>query len=429
MMVRELHSDSAGRLTDRTFLDDRHLQRLLTVLNADGEEARVVGGAVRNALLGAAPGDVDVTTTALPEVVVARCKAARLRTIPTGISHGTVTVVVAGQPYEVTTLREDVETDGRHAVVRFGRDFATDALRRDFTINALSVEADGLVHDYADGLPDLRAGRVRYIGDPRIRIREDFLRILRFFRFSASYAVGPFDTAGLESAGSEAAGLARLSRERVRSEVMKLLVAPRAADAVAAMEAVGILASVIGTECWPERLARYRSIMLARPAEPDPLLGLAALAVRSESAPARLRDSLRLSNDERNRLERLATRIAAGPPAAAPDAHTLSSLLFAEGRQTAVDAVTLWHVDSFASPRDPAWLAAARFASIATVPALPVSGADIMARGISSGPLVGRVLKQLQALWITAGFPDSPAVLHRLLDEAIDTSRDTRAGN
>ena len=153
MTERILNCDASGRLTDRSFLADPALARLLALLNRDGEEARVVGGAVRNALLGLTPGDIDVTTTARPEVVMERARVAKFRTVPTGLAHGTVTVVVAGRPFEVTTLREDVETDGRHAVVRFGRDFAADALRRDFTINALSVSTDERIHDYAGGCP------------------------------------------------------------------------------------------------------------------------------------------------------------------------------------------------------------------------------------------------------------------------------------
>ena len=427
-MRRILHRDEFGRLSHRVFLDDPRLLDLLAILNADGEQARVVGGAVRNALIGAPPGDIDIATTAVPEVVIARAKAAKLRSIPTGVAHGTVTVVVAGFAFEVTTLREDVETDGRHAVVRFGRDFEADALRRDFTINALSVEADGRLHDYTGGIDDLEAGRVRFIGDPDTRIREDYLRILRFFRFSAFYGTGPFDTAGLEASRRNTDGMGRLSRERVRAELMKLLLAPRAADVITAMEDFHLLQPIVGLPCRPRRFQRLLQIMALRGMRPDAMLSLAALAVTDDSAPERLRDSLRLSNEERNRLARLAARVRRSRDSAAPpDAHALSALLFAEGRQTAVDVVTLWHVDSSASAEDVSWQAAARFAASTAVPALPVSGSDIMARGIRSGPMVGQVLKELQALWIRAGFPDNPSALHRLLDEAIETSRPSSA--
>jgi poly(A) polymerase len=219
---------------DKQALGDllRHprLRLLLEALNGDGEETRLVGGAVRNALLGRPVTDRDCTTTATPHVTMQRAEAAGFKPVPTGIEHGTVTVVVDGEPFEVTTLREDVTTDGRRAVVRFGRDFAADARRRDFTINALSVSRDGRLHDYTGGVADLAARRVRFIGDARNRIREDFLRILRFFRFHAEYGEGEPDPAGLAAAVRERAGLAGLSHERIRTELLKLLAAPGAVE-------------------------------------------------------------------------------------------------------------------------------------------------------------------------------------------------------
>ena len=418
---RSLELRSDGLLTNRVFLDNPHVTTLLRLLNAGGEEARVVGGAVRNALIGLPPGDIDITTTAMPAAVIARAKAARLRVVPTGIAHGTVTVVVSGSPFEVTTLREDVETDGRHAVVEFGRDFVRDALRRDFTINALSVDAEGRVHDYADGLVDLAEGRVRFIGDASTRIREDYLRILRFFRFSAAYATGPLDPDGLAAVAAQAGGLAQLSRERIRAEMLKLLVAPRASAAIEAMGESSILPTVLGDRCWPERHARFVAIEAARGSSPDPVLALAALALRERQDAARLRDRLRLSNDERDRLINLAAYVSLREhDPDPPGSHDLAALLFTAGRRTAMDAVTLWHVDGTAAVNDNGWRTAAQQAAVMPIPSLPVSGADIMAKGIRSGPLVGQVLKRLQALWIRSGFPDQPATLHELLDRAIE---------
>src|SRR4029077_2464537 len=204
------------------------LARLLDVLDAGGEEARVVGGAVRNALLGIPIGEIDIATTAVPDEVVRRAKNAGFKPVPTGIEHGTVTVVIGGRPFEVTTLREDVETFGRHANVRFGRDWKKDAERRDFSMNALSAGADGHVHDYVGGLADLKARRVRFIGEASKRIAEDYLRILRFFRFHAAYGHGLPDAAGLAACIAARAGLGQLSRERVRMELLKLLLARHA---------------------------------------------------------------------------------------------------------------------------------------------------------------------------------------------------------
>ncbi len=223
------------------------LSRLLGVLDTGGEEARVVGGAVRNALLGLPVAEINVATTAVPEEVVKRAGAAGFKPVPTGIEHGTVTVVIDKQPFEVTTLRKDIETDGRHAKVAFGRDWKTDAERRDFTINALSAKRDGTVYDYAGGLDDLAARRVRFIGDPGKRIAEDYLRILRFFRFHAAYGTSDHpDAEGIAACIAGRDGLAQLSRERVRMELMKLLVATHAVPALISMTDAGLLLRVLG---------------------------------------------------------------------------------------------------------------------------------------------------------------------------------------
>ena len=220
-------------LSGAAWLSAGALPRLLGVLDSDGEEARVVGGAVRNALIGLPVAEIDLATTALPQEVVKRVTAAGFKPVPTGIEHGTVTVVIDKHPFEVTTLRKDIETYGRHAKVAFGRDWKTDAERRDFTINALSATRDGVVYDYVGGLDDLGERRVRFIGDPAKRISEDYLRILRFFRFHAAYGTSEHpDAAGLAACIAGREGLAQLSRERVRMEMLKLLVArARGADA------------------------------------------------------------------------------------------------------------------------------------------------------------------------------------------------------
>src|SRR5580698_2514669 len=222
-------------LDDASWLKSGPTARVLELLDGDGEEARVVGGAVRNALLKLAPGDIDIATTALPTEVIRRAKLAGIKSVPTGIEHGTVTLVVKGQAFEVTTLREDAETYGRKAKVAFGRDWARDAERRDFTVNGLSVDAEGVVHDHVSGLTDIAARRVRFIGDPDRRIAEDYLRILRFFRIHAAYGEGEPDRAGYLACIAGRAGLATLSAERIRMEILKLMIADGAADALTAM--------------------------------------------------------------------------------------------------------------------------------------------------------------------------------------------------
>src|SRR2546423_14152832 len=227
--------NEARSLADAPWLRSGAAARVLALLNGGGEEGRVVGGAVRNALLGLPHGDIDIATTALPDEVIRRAKAAAIKSVPTGIEHGTVTLVIDKQPFEVTTLREDTETFGRKAKVAFGRDWVRDAERRDFTINGLSVDAGGVVHDHVGGLSDIAARRVRFIGDAGERIAEDYLRILRFFRFHAAYGAGEPDRAGYLACINGRAGLSSLSAERVRMEMLKLLIAEGAAVALQAM--------------------------------------------------------------------------------------------------------------------------------------------------------------------------------------------------
>ncbi len=251
---------AGGKLKDLAPLRRGPLARALEALNGGGEETRLVGGAVRDLALGEPAFDFDLATTASTDEVIRRAQTAGFKVALTGVAHGTVTVVVDGRPIETTTLREDVETDGRRAKVAFGRDFAADAERRDFTINALSLGPDGTVHDTVGGLDDLAAGRVRFIGDADRRIREDYLRILRFFRFSARFAESGLDQEGLTAAIRARDGLARLSRERVRAELLKLLVARRAGEVVQAMGECGFLEPILGGLDYPRRLGRLIAI-------------------------------------------------------------------------------------------------------------------------------------------------------------------------
>ena len=413
-----------GSLVDRRLLNEGPLARALKVLNFPGEETRLVGGAVRDLALGATPGDFDLATTALPQTVMHRARAAGFGIAPTGLKHGTVTLIVEGTPIETTTLRQDVETDGRHATVSFGRDFAADAMRRDFTINALSLDLQGALHDYTRGLDDLAARRVRFIGDPSARIAEDYLRILRFFRFSASYSEGPLDGPGFAAVIAGRRGLAQLSRERVRAELLKLLAAPRAAEVTAAVCYAGLLAPLFGLAPDPARLRRLAAIEAARNCEPDAILRLAALGVRVVEDAERLREKLRLSNAEGERLAKAAQLLASlHGTRAPPSLGHLRTLLFEHGRTAALDALTLAHAESAAPSDDFAFAAAWRFLADTPQPNLPFTGADIIARGIAQGQGVGATLKKLQALWIRAGFPKEPETLARLLDEALEERR------
>ena len=400
-------------------LREPKLARVLAMLNGAGEETRVVGGAVRNAWLDEPVADVDLATTATPDEVMRRARAAGAKVVPTGYEHGTVTVIVEGRPFEVTTLREDVETDGRRAVVRFGRDFAADARRRDFTMNALFLEIHGVVHDEVGGIVDLAARRVRFIGEARQRIREDYLRILRLFRFHAAHGAGELDGEAFAAAVAERAGLATLSRERVRAELLKLLVARRASEVAGVFSETGLLGPLLGGVATPGRLARLIDIEKARGLAPDPIRRLAALAVLVAEDAARLREALRLSNAEGDRLAKAAAALAGWHGLETPPpAGALREALFHHGRLASLDGLALAQAESRAAADAPEWLSAWRFLSDTPEPRLPFGGADLLKRGVPAGRAMGDMLKRLQAAWILAGFPSDPRDLARLLDEA-----------
>ncbi len=295
-------SEQTARIADAVWLREPALAKLLAALDRDGEDARVVGGAVRNALLGEAVGEIDIATTALPQEVTRRAGEAGFRVVPTGIEHGTVTVVADGRAFEVTTLRQDIESFGRHAKVAFGRDWKADAERRDFTINALSASGDGTVHDYVGGIADLRARRVRFIGDAATRIAEDYLRILRFFRFHAAYGEGALDSDGLHACIAGRAGLDLLSRERVRMELLKLVVARHAVPALAVMSETGLVITVLGGVPDLASFANMAKVEAAVDTPADPIRRLGALGVRIAEDAIRLWQRLRLSNAEHDRL-------------------------------------------------------------------------------------------------------------------------------
>jgi poly(A) polymerase len=413
-----------GKLKDLKPLRQGPLARALEVLNEGDEETRLVGGAVRDLLLGEPAADFDLTTTAVPDEVVRRAREAGFKVALTGVAHGTVTIVIDGRPLETTTLREDIETDGRWAKVAFGSDFAADARRRDFTINALSLSADGTVHDYVGGLDDLGARRVRFIGDADARIREDYLRILRFFRFSARFAGSGIDRQGLSAAIHARDGLARLSRERVRAELMRILAAPRACEIVHTMGESGFLEPILGGVGYTRRLGRLIAIEAERGLAGDAVLRLAALGVAIPEDAERLRDRLRLSTAEADRLKSAAVALIGLHGAQAPPAlQGLRALMFAMGRESARDTLALAQAESEAPPSEASFAAADRFLADTAELKLPVSGADLIERGVpAGGPRVGRALRAFQALWIQAGFPKDPETLTRLLDEAVVTS-------
>lgn len=404
------------------WFNDPALKRVLALLNADGGQGRVVGGAVRNSLMGLDVADVDIATTLLPETVSERAVAAGLKAVPTGIAHGTVTIVADGRPFEVTTLRRDVETDGRHAQVAFSEDWQADAERRDLTMNALYADAEGNVVDLVGGLPDIERRNVRFIGNPAQRIAEDYLRVLRFFRFFAYYGSGRPDADGLRACAAARPKMKTLSAERIWSETKKLLAAPDPGRALLWMRQVGILTEILPeTEKWgidaiPGLIATEQALKWT----PDPMLRLAAIVPPDAERLAKLSERLKLSKVEAAQLQAFATapvvndemsdaafdRLLYRAPVDGVITKLRLSLAVARGKAEGnldemsrsarlnklLDRATKWKRPSF-----------------------PLGGADVLANGVSAGPQVGEVLGKLEQAWLDGNFVmDRAALLARL---------------
>lgn len=408
-------------LRDAAWLTQGPLANLLAILDRDGEEARVVGGAVRNALIGQPFDEIDIATTAVPDEVLQRAGAARLRVVPTGIAHGTVTIVCEGVPFEVTTLREDVETYGRKAKVAFGRDWRRDAERRDFTMNALSASRDGSVHDYVGGLADLDVRRVRFIGDAAARIAEDYLRILRFFRFHAAYGEGAPDPAALHACIAARDGLASLSRERVRMELLKLLVTRRAGEAVGLMAESGLLVGLLGGVPYLRSFEKMTVIEAEADERPDPVRRLGALAVAVEEDAHRLFERLRLSNVERDRLSIMADGWWRVGTDLTP--QTARRLLYRLGMPGYADRLLLAWSRSQDQPDDSRWCKVVSLPDRWQPPSCPIAATDLLARGIPKGPALGAALREAEASWIEADFPSDPAAIGAIADRAAANRR------
>jgi poly(A) polymerase len=403
-------------LDDAPWLKSGPTARVLQLLNGNGEEARVVGGAVRNALLKIPTGDIDIATTALPAEVIRRAKAAGIKSVPTGIEHGTVTLVVDAQPFEITTLREDTETFGRKAKVAFGRDWVSDAERRDFTINGLSVDADGVVHDHVGGLDDIFAKRVRFIGDPNQRIAEDYLRILRFFRIHAAYGAGEPDRAGYLACIAARAGLASLSAERVRMEMLKLMVAQGAAGAITAMVDGGLLLPIFGGVAYtgPFRAMIAAERMLGL--KPDAVRRLGALAVAVTEDAKRVAMRLRLTNAETKALDSMGHRWWR---LAGMDEATARRRLYRLGENRYRDRLMLAWARAGGDSNPAHWRELATLPERWSAPKFPLKAADFIARGIAEGPVLGRVLALAEDAWLAADFPLDEPALKAIADQTL----------
>lgn len=373
---------------------------LAALTNALGaENIRWVGGAVRDGLLGVAAHDVDCATLLMPAEVIARAGRAGIRTVPTGIEHGTITAILKDGPVEVTTLRRDVATDGRRATIAFAQDWPEDAARRDFTINALYAHPETLhIQDYFGGRDDLAAGRVRFIGDARQRIAEDHLRILRYYRFQTRFGAD-IDPAAEDACADLAHTLKGLSRERIAAELLALLALPDPHATIVRMRQRGVLGVILPEACPPQIVALAHTISAERQhaIAPDPVRRLAALLPPSPDVAETVAARLRLSKAQRTRLVSAAGR-------SADDTHSPRMLAYRLSLPLAMDRLLLTGGDASALH---GW----------TVPLFPLKGGAIVARGITAGPSVARILQTVEARWVAEGFPDSTRIETMLTEE------------
>ncbi len=389
---------------------------VMAALSADGAGVRFVGGCVRDAVLGLAGRDVDIATPDAPDRVTALLEAAGIKAVPTGIDHGTVTAVTLDRHFEVTTLRRDIETDGRHAVVEYTDDWEADAARRDFTINALYADPDGTIYDPTGGLPDLEAGRLRFVGEPAQRIEEDALRILRFFRFFAYYGQGQPDVASLEACEALAEQVRSLSAERVATELFRLLAAPDPMTALSMMAAAGVLQQVLPEATRLEPLHVLLQIELSAELAPDALLRMATTVAAGEATGLKLAiaiaDRLRLSNAQRRRLSEL----LAPPFEIVPEMsdHEMHVGLYRVGRALFADLVWLnWSRLGVSASFMPHINMAASW----EIPKFTLRGDDVADLGVDQGPEIGNLLHEVEAWWIAGDFAaDRRACLRKLRD-------------
>ncbi len=407
------------RMEPKSWMTAAATRAVMSALAADGGAARFVGGCVRDSILDLPVGDIDIATHEPPQRVIELLTAAGIKALPTGIEHGTITAVVGAEHFEITTLRRDVKTDGRRAEIAFTDDWSEDAARRDLTINALSMTEGGDIYDPFGGLEDLAAGRVRFVGNAETRITEDVLRLLRFFRFFATYGRPPADAQGLAAAGKLAHLLPTLSGERVWAELRRLLCAPDPAAVFQLMADHGVLGPLLPVPLWIARLKALVEVEATTTAAAagDPVRRLAALIKLDESAARELAQRLRFSRKERARLLAMAGAEVSHPPDAGP--RQFRAAIYRLGTATFRDAVFLaW---ALVRAKDPGSASDANFGAALEVaqawprPDLPIRGEDAVGLGLAPGPGVGQALARVEAWWIDEDFtPDRAVCLERL---------------
>lgn len=413
-----------NKLLDAPWLHHKDLQTLLEVLSINGQEARIVGGAVRNHLLLKPISDIDIATTCLPDETTKRAEDAGFKAVPTGIDFGTITIVTSHTSYEVTTLRADIETDGRHAKVLFGNDWEADALRRDFTMNALYADRYGQIYDYVDGLKDIHTQTLRFIGEAEQRIREDYLRILRFFRFFSWYGVGRPDGEGLKACARLKQNIEQLSSERVWSEMKKLLSASDPSRALLWMRQTGVLNVVLPeSEKWGidaiHALIETGNVMGW---QHDPILRLISIVPPDDVRLKAMAKRLKLSNLEKTRVMNW---VKIGKISTNISELDLQKMIYKKGRQPVLDQLGL----ELAAARargcndDQALLEAGHYNKLYSIaenfeiPTLPIRGHDLIEKGFEKGPILGETLKKLENIWLESGFINDKATLLAVVEK------------
>lgn len=401
------------------WLNAPETRAVMDALTANGGAARFVGGCVRNALIGVPVDDIDIATPLTPDEVTRRLVAAGLQAVPTGIEHGTITAVANKTPFEITTLRRDVSTDGRRATVAFSQDWAEDASRRDFTMNALYADQAGQVFDLIGGIADLQARRVRFIGDASRRIAEDYLRILRLFRFHAWYGKGEIDADGLTACAAARAQIKTLSGERIQKEMLKLMGAEHPVPVLRAMAASGVLGEVLPGELKFARFQRLCEIDADQFFEADGLLRLGALLGDAPRA-GEIATRWRLSNDNRDRLSDML-----GQPTKIVSYLSILEVrraLYRFGVPLFKDWVRLRWAEDHKASNFMQWRALLALADGWIRPEFPITGSNVMAAGVPHGPLVGKVLNEVEAWWIDADFTDDPFSLAERLKAVVQAT-------
>lgn len=402
-----------GQLKERAWLDAPTTRKLINAFDQAGKEMRFVGGCVRDAVLGRLVKDMDIATSALPEEVMHLLADAGIKSVPTGLSHGTVTAVVDGKPFEITTLRKDTACDGRHAQVEFTDDWRQDAARRDFTMNALYATTKGEIIDYFDGCEDAKAGRILFIGNAEQRITEDYLRILRFFRFYAHYGKTAPDEAGLKACGKLANHMSQLSGERIQHEILRLLAAPNPADALLRMQEVGVLKHLLGFDVELSPQSLLPEIEKITHSRPDALIRLALLLRSAEEKEIRKHMEFvchrwKLSNAMQKRLQELA--LPSVKITLDMDEKSLKRIIRKLNKNVFFDLLML-HWAEQGSEFEKAAEKYAHFANEFEPPSFPVTGADLLSLGIPSGPEIGKRLAALEAEWEENDYKQDKAAL------------------